>query len=180
MVEHVAEAPPAPLDLARTWRRATYVAGAVAAVELVLLLILGAMVLGPAVADALTGVAREQVLSAPPPAEPVAKKKAKPKPVLAKLPRGRTVVMVLNGNGQTGAAAAASEQVRSRGYRLGQVTNAPRADYARSIVMFRDGFRGEAERLAHDLRIRIVAPLDGMRPGELGGAHTALILGARS
>ena len=88
--------------------------------------------------------------------------------------------MVLNGNGRTGAAAAASEQVRGHGYRLGQVTNAPRSDYARSLVMFRPGFRGEAERLARDLRIRIVAPLDGMRPAELGGAHTAIILGASS
>lgn len=179
MVEHVAEASAAPLDLARPWRRATYVAGAVAAVELVLLLVLGGIVLGPALADALKGAAREQVLSTPLPDDPVAKKKPKPKAVAAKLPRGRTQVMVLNGNGRTGAAAEASAQVRGRGYRLGQVGNAPRSDYARSLVMFRPGFRGEAERLARDLRIKIVAPLDGMRPGELKGAHTAIILGAR-
>jgi hypothetical protein len=180
MVEHVAEASPAPLDLARTWRRATYVAGAVAAVELVLLLILGGAVLGPALADAIKGAAREQVFAAPEPAKRAVKAKpAKAKAAVARLPRGRTEVMVLNGNGRNGAAGDAADRVRGRGYRLGEVGNAPRSDYARSIVMFRDGFRGEAERLARDLRIKVVAPLDGMRRGELKGAHTALILGIR-
>ena len=51
------------LELVRPWRRATYIAGAVAGVELLLLLVLGGIVLGPALADALTGVAQDQVVA---------------------------------------------------------------------------------------------------------------------
>ena len=166
------------LELIRPWRRATYIAGTLAAVELLLLLVLGAVVVGPAVADALTGAARDQVFATPKP-EQRAVVAPKPKRAVAGLPRSRTKVVVLNGNGRTGAAGEAGARVRARGYRIGEVGNADRADYARSIVMFRGGFRGEAERLARDLGIRVVAPLDGMTPRELKGAHTAVILGAR-
>lgn len=166
------------LELIRPWRRATYIAGAVAAVELVLLVVLGAIVVGPVVADALTGVARDQVLAAPEAKRP-AVTKPKPTRAVAALPRGRTKVVVLNGNGRTGAAGEAAARVRARGYRVGEVGNADRADYARSIVLYRGGFRGEAERLARDLGMRVVAPLDGMRTAELKGAHAAVILGAR-
>ena len=44
--------------------------------------------------------------------------------------------------------------------------------------MYRPGYRGEALRLARDLRIRIVGPLDGIRTRELMGAHVALVVGA--
>jgi hypothetical protein len=43
--------------------------------------------------------------------------------------------------------------------------------------MYRPGFRGEAKRLAKDVRIRRVVPLDGMKIRDLQGAHVALILG---
>jgi hypothetical protein len=84
--------------------------------------------------------------------------------------------MVLNGNGRTGAAAAAASRVRSRGYRIGTVTNAPR-QVSRSIVMYRPGFAGEGRRLGKDIGVRLVTPLDGMRAGALGGAHVVFILG---
>ena len=45
--------------------------------------------------------------------------------------------------------------------------------------MYRPGFEQEADRLANDVHVRRVVPLDGMRPGELQGAHLALIIGAR-
>jgi hypothetical protein len=105
--------------------------------------------------------------------------KPKAKRAVAALPRGRTKVVVLNGNGRTGAASEAADRVRARGYRIGVVGNADRADYTRSLVIYRGRFRGEAERLARDLGIRVVAPLDGMRPAELHGAHAAVILGKR-
>ena len=38
-------------------------------------------------------------------------------------------VVVLNGNGRTGAAAAAASRVSRRGYRIGVVGNAPSHDY---------------------------------------------------
>ena len=44
--------------------------------------------------------------------------------------------------------------------------------------MYKPGFAGEAQRLARDLRVRRVGPLDGMRPRELGNAHVVFVLGA--
>ena len=73
------------------------------------------------------------------------------------------------------AAAAAAEQVL--GYRIGGARNAERSDYAASIVMFRPGYRPEALRLAHDLGVRLVTPLDGLLPSQLHGAQLALIIG---
>jgi LytR cell envelope-related transcriptional attenuator len=167
------------IDLVRPWRRATFIAGAVAGLELLLLLILGGIVLGPSLADALTGAARGQVVAQAKQPETAVPHRPKQVHAVAKLPRGKTKVVVLNGNGRTGAAGEAADRVRARGYRIGVVGNADRSDYARSLVMYRGGFRGEAERLARDLGIRVVAPLDGMRPRELRGAHAVVVLGAR-
>jgi hypothetical protein len=50
--------------------------------------------------------------------------------------------------------------------------------YSRSIVMYRPGYEGEGRRLARDLGVRMVGPLDGMRPVQLHGAQAVLILGA--
>ena len=40
------------------------------------------------------------------------------------------------------------------------------------------GFEGEGRRLARDLGVKVVGPLDGMRPGQLHGAHAVFILGS--
>jgi hypothetical protein len=47
----------------------------------------------------------------------------------------------------------------------------------RSIVMFRPGLRSEALRLARDLHVRVVSPLDGIRTRDLRGAKLAYVLG---
>ena len=169
---------PAPAHdaLIRPWRTAAYVAVAVAAVELLLLLLIGGGKLTGFVADRIEGAARDQVLA------PATQQNAKPvtrKPAavaVAKRPRSKTVVMVLNGNGRTGAAAAAASRVQARGYRLGEVGNAPRK-VSRSIVMYRPGFAGEGRRLGKDIGVRLVTPLDGMRAGALGSAHVVFVLG---
>jgi hypothetical protein len=44
--------------------------------------------------------------------------------------------------------------------------------------MYRKGYAPEAQRLAHDLKLKIVAPLDGLKPSELLGAHVAVVVGA--
>jgi len=67
--------------------------------------------------------------------------------------------------------------VRARGYSLGEVGNAKRTDYMRSVVMYRPGYRGEALRLSRDLRVRIVGPLDGLRTAQLHGSHAVVIIG---
>ena len=168
----------APDALVRPWRLAAFIAGSVAAVELLILLVIGGGALAGVVTDRLDVAAKDHVLA---PA-------AKPKPAGAKqrhaavarpeLPRRKTVVRVLNGNGRSGAAASAASQVRSRGYQIGFVGNAAHTDFAQSLVMYKPGFAGEAQRFARDLRVRRVGPLDGVRPKELGRAHVVFILGA--
>ncbi len=96
---------------------------------------------------------------------------------IAHLPRRRVEVLVLNGNGRPGAAGAAADRVRQKGYRIGAVANAKRHDYPQSLVLYRTGFAGEGRRFARDLGVRVVGPLDGMRKSELHGAHVVYILG---
>jgi len=172
---------PAPDALVRPWRTATVIACAVAAVELLLLIVLGgALVAKEAAAPATRPKARaaKPAAAAPKPARvaPRAKPKAVPAPV-AELKRSRVRVLVLNGNGRQGAAGVAADRLRGRGYRIGAVTNAQRMDYPRSLVMYRRGFDGEGVRLARDIGIPVVGPLDGMRPAQLGGAHVVVIVG---
>ena len=163
--------------LIRPWRTAALVAAAVAAVELLVLVVVG----GALIAKPSTGTA----------ARPVAKTAAagtsrKPAPVkihrtaapAAHLARGKVTVLVLNGNGRQGAAASTASRVSHRGYRIGGVANAPRSDFTRSLVMYRRGFEGEGRRLGRDLGIRIVGPLDGLRASQLHGAHAVVVVGA--
>ena len=166
----------APDALVRPWRTAAYIAVAIAAFELLLLLVIGGGKLAGWATDRMQLAARRQV------ATPVHETRAtaparKQAPVaVAKRPRSKTVVLVLNGNGRTGAAASAASRVRARGYRIGDVTNAPEL-VPRSIVMYKPGFAGEGQRLGKDLRVKLVTPLDGMRARDLGRAHLVFILG---
>jgi len=168
----------APEALVRPWRLAAFIAAAVAAIELLILLVIGGGALLEAVSGRLDVAARERALAPPAKARP---EQARPRLAEATakihLPRGRVVIRVLNGNGRTGAAATAASQVRNRGYRIGFVGNAPRTDFARTLVMYKPGFAGEARRFARDLHVKHVGPLDGTRPRELGRAHVVLILG---
>jgi hypothetical protein len=152
------------------------VAVAVAAVELILLLVIGGGAIVDAASARLRIEARDHAL-APVSSQKPAARKPVPAPA-AKRPRSATVVLVLNGNGRTGAAAAAASRVHGRGYKIGRVGNASRSDYPTSLVMYRAGFVGEGRRLARDLGVKRVGPLDGMRAGELGRAQVVYILGA--
>lgn len=165
----------APDALIRPWRNAAYAAGAVAVVELLLLLVIGGGALIGAVSDRVERAANDRVLSAPSSAKRITRQ---PASVVAKVPRQKLRVLVLNGNGRQGAAAVAASRVQGRGYRIGEVGNAPRSDFARSMVMYRPGFVGEGQRLGRELGVRTVTPLDGMRVRQLKGAHLVFILGA--
>ena len=157
----------------RPWRTATLVVAGIAAVELVLLVMIGGALLAkpePAARKASAQAVAAKHATKPTPA-PAAKA------VPAELPRRKVMVVVLNGNGRQGAAAVAASRVQRKGYRIGLVANAPSHDYVTSLVMYRRGFEGEARRLAQDLGVKVVSPLDGVRPGQLHGAHAVLILG---
>ena len=43
--------------------------------------------------------------------------------------------------------------------------------------MFRSGYRGEAQRVARDLHLKVVGPLDGLKPKQLLGGQVAVVLG---
>ena len=174
------EAPISPDELVRPWRTATIVASLVAAVELVLLLGGAAMLLAKPLSHAIR---RHAEVAATAPAKP----KPAPAPAHArkrvhvavpKLTRSKTEVAVLNGNGRAGAAASAAGRLRALGYRIASTTNAHRQDYATTVVLYRTGFEPEAARLARDLGVKVIGPLDGMGRAQLHGGELALILGA--
>ena len=160
------------LQVRSPWRTATIVASGVAAIELVALIALGVVLLAKPVSEHVRHAAEAKVMA------PV-KVKPRPAPVAGKpkLSREDTAVIVLNGNGRAGAAASSAEAVRRFGYTIGTVGNAPRSDFTRTLVMFRRGYQPEAARLAKDLNLKIVGPLDGLRTADMLGAHVALIVG---
>lgn len=159
----------------RPWRTATLVAAGVAALELVLLVMIGGALLAKPHAAHKSSKTATAAATAH---TTVTKTSSAPRKLAAaELPRRKVKVVVLNGNGRQGAAAAAASRVTRKGYRIGLVANAPSHDYVTSLVMYRRGFEGEAQRLARDLGVRVVGPLDGVRPAELHGAQAVLILG---
>jgi hypothetical protein len=154
------------------WRTAALVAAVVATAELVVLLVVAGSSLISGADHTLKATVSKPTRTAT--TKPASAVKS---PAVADLPRRRVAVVVLNGNGRQGAAAATSSRIEGRGYRISVVGNAPSHDYPSSLVMYRPGFAAEGKRLARDLGIRLVSPLDGMRPGQLHGAHTVVILG---
>jgi hypothetical protein len=87
-------------------------------------------------------------------------------------------VLVLNGNGQAGAAANEADAIRARGYRISAVGNATQPTTGASLVMYRPGYAAEAKRLARDTGIGVVTALDGLKPGKLGRAHLVIVVGS--
>ena len=152
----------------RPWRTATLVACGVAALELVLLLIVAvAMLSKPLTAHAKEAALNHEVGTAIP---------SRPEPKRATLSRGQTSVLILNGNGIAGAAAAEASRARARGYQVAATANAPRT-YGRTVVMYRAGHRPEAKRLAADMGVTLVGPLDGLASRQLQGAQLVVVLG---
>jgi len=175
---------PTPHDLVRPWRRATLLAGLIAAVELVLLIAATAMLVAKPLSHAIRRHA-EAVALAPSKqatqakqAKETIRKLATPPPVGKPRPRDRVRIMVLNGNGRAGAAAGEASKIHSLGYRVSGTGNAHRSDYATSVVMYSPGYRAEGLRLARDLQVKVVGPLDGIRKGGLLGGQLAVVVGA--
>jgi hypothetical protein len=171
---------PSPDALVRPWRTATLVASLVAAIELVLLVGAAVLLLAKPLAHAVQRHAEAAALA---PATPAKKAQAivhKIKKVPpAKHTRSHTGVFVLNGNGRNGAASTEAAKLSGIGYRVPGKGNAKRQDYATTVVMYRRGWEAEGRRLAHDLHVKIVGPLDGLSTSALHGAQLVVVLGAR-
>jgi LytR cell envelope-related transcriptional attenuator len=186
--QHVIPAAEESFTFTISWRKTAIALGVVAAIELVLLVVAGVALLGrssPRAAPAPAHAAKPKAAAhpAPPPAKAKQSAPAKPKPKATPAkpkplpPRSKLPVMVLNGNGLTGAAGTEAAVVRGRGYPVSSVGNAKRTDYGPSMVMYRPGYRDAAERLAKDVAVKIVAPLDGLKAGDLGSAKLAVVVG---
>ena len=168
---------PAPDALIRPWRTATLVASLVAAIELVLLLAAAALLLAKPFAHAVQRHAQHAAFA--PAKKHVVAPPAKKAPVLVpKLLRSETGVFVFNGNGRAHAASDAAGRLGTLNYSVPGTGNATRQDYATTVVMYRKGFQAEGIRLARDLHVKVVGPLDGVPPSALHGAQLALVLGA--
>jgi hypothetical protein len=150
------------------------VVGVVAAIELVALIGIGATRLaGPLRTH--TAVPATHVKAAAPPqhhVRTVASIPAHPVRLRAKLS-----VLVLNGNGVNGAAGSEATSLQTLGYGGSRSEDAPRHDYARSMVLYVPGFVQEARRLARDTHVGIVAPIDGIRTADLKGSKLVVVLG---
>ncbi|HET8893603.1 MAG TPA: LytR C-terminal domain-containing protein [Gaiellaceae bacterium] len=162
-----------PLSRPFPWRAATLVAAALAAVEFVVLIVVGAFLLARPIhhnaAKASTTPAHTRVAAHVQHIRVSAH---------ALLPRTHVSVLVLNGNGVAGAAARMAAQLHGLGYRIGGKRNAQRHDYARSIVMYVPSYAREAQRLARDTGIRLVSPVDGLTPHMLRGVKLVVLLGS--
>jgi hypothetical protein len=172
------DAPLTPDALIRPWRTATLVASLVAALELVALIAVALLLLAKPLAHAVRQHAQAAALAP-------AKKHVAPvvharKHVVAKpkLLRSATGILVLNGNGRAGAASSAAAKLSGLGYPIRGKGNAKRQDYATTVVMYRRGYETEGRRLARDLHVHVVGPLDGLKPSALRGAKLAVVLGA--
>ena len=172
------DAPISPHELVRPWRRATIVASLVAAVELILLLGAGILLVAKPLSHAIerhaAAAAFAPVKKAAAPVRP-----QKRQPVgKTKLTRAHTSILVLNGNGRTGAAAAAAARLQGLGYRISGTADARRQNYATTVVMYSPGFEAEGVRLARDMKVSVVGPMDGLSKGMLHGGKLVVILGA--
>jgi hypothetical protein len=169
----------APDALIRPWRTATLVASLVAAIELVLLLGAGFLLLAKPLTRAMQKHATATAF-APTKKHTSAPAIPKQAPIeLPKLLRSETRVFVFNGNGRAGAASSEASTLSNLNYLVPGTGNAKRQDYATTVVMFKKGFQAEGVRLAHDLHVKIVGPLDGLNPSALHGAQLAIVLGAQ-
>lgn len=160
------------------------IVSAVAAAELVALVAVGVLVLGKgwfqhARASAAAGAPTQAAHHAKPATKP-SRARVKPRPTVPAKPmltRAQTSLLVLNGNGQSGAAGAEARALSAHGYTIRAVGNAKRNDYAASMVMYRPGLKREALRLARDVGLPIVSALDGLQPSQLEGAKLLVIVG---
>jgi len=107
-----------------------------------------------------------------------AARKAPPVPTHRLVARSAVHVLVLNGNGVQGAAATEAAHLQVAGYRIAGARNAQRHNYAQSLVLYVPGWIKEARRLARDAGVRLVAPVDGLRPATLKGSKLVVVLGS--
>jgi apolipoprotein N-acyltransferase len=173
---------PVEYEPLQPWRIAAMVATGIAAVELFILLLIGFLVGAKAFSDktetaTIAAIKRE----VPQAAQTQASEQQKPADASQKkeapkvLPRWRTSVVILNGNGIPGAAAVNADKAHSLHYVITATGNAPSTGFAL------DGHvrpaLPAAQRLAKDMGVKAVTPSTGSRRATFRAPQLALIIG---
>ena len=133
----------ADLPATPPWRSAAFIAATVATVELVILLIVGIWLFGKFFSDEVTKatdpttVARAAVERRLDASGISSEARSGGIGRQAAAAREETSVLVLNGNGVSGAADKAARKARKKDYLIAGTGNAASDDYPRSIVMHR-------------------------------------------
>jgi hypothetical protein len=89
---------------------------------------------------------------------------------------GDVNVAVLNGTSVPGLAAKVADDIEANGFNLGDVTNTSRP-YDQTVVMFAPGQQVAAEKVAHDLGVGPVQPIDKQTERLAGDADVVVIAG---
>jgi hypothetical protein len=90
---------------------------------------------------------------------------------------GEVDVAVLNGTSVPGLAAKVGDDVRVNGFRLGAVTNS-RDQFDQTVVMYAPGQQRAARKVAHDLGVKPLQPIDRQTEQTVGDADVVVIAGA--
>ena len=98
------------------------------------------------------------------------------KQAAAKVKPGEIDVTVLNGTSVAGLAATFGDEVESKGFNLGAVTNSS-SSFEESVVMFKPGHKTEARKVAKQLGISKLQPMNGEIESVSAGADVAVIVG---
>jgi hypothetical protein len=94
----------------------------------------------------------------------------------AKVKPSEIEVTVLNGTSVAGLAATFGDDVESKGFNLGAVTNSS-SSFEASVVMFKPGHEMEARKVAKQLGITKLQPMNGEIQSVSAGADVAVIVG---
>ncbi len=90
---------------------------------------------------------------------------------------GEVDVAVLNGTSVPGLAAKVGDDVRVNGFRLGAVTNS-REQVDQTVVMYGSGQQRAARKVAHDLGVKPLQPINRQTERTAGDADVVVIAGA--
>jgi LytR cell envelope-related transcriptional attenuator len=90
---------------------------------------------------------------------------------------GNVTVAVLNGTSVPGLAAKVGDDVRVNGFELGAVSNS-RRQFDQTVVMYEPHQQRAAKKVAHDLGLNPVQPIDRETQRIAGGADVVVIAGA--
>jgi hypothetical protein len=90
---------------------------------------------------------------------------------------GEVEVAVLNATSVPGLAAKVGDDVRVNGFKLAAVTNS-REQFDQTVVMYGQGQQRAARKVAHDLGVKPLQPIDRLTERTAGDADVVVIAGA--